>query len=228
MTGPFEACVGRCARCSSIRHPAAGSANRPKARASHALSCPVLLTRGWGFGPDLSYISWNLWLPTTSACPSRLRLLVATQRIHAWHRVRCHCRYCDRRTSRPGLARSAGGPGVTAALSCFGGVAQVFDYFAGRLDDAAGGPGQGKAGLDRDPLTRRGIAACRSSTTSVPRSRVSQPAASTTARVARPWPCQDGATLRTSSIVPGPPQTNPTMPTGSGLWAIVTRSAGPL
>ena len=59
-----------------------------------------------------------------------------------------------RRTSRPGPARSAGGPGVAAALSRFGDEAQVFDYLAGRLDDAADGPGQGKAGLDRDPLTR--------------------------------------------------------------------------
>ena len=48
---------------------------------------------------------------------------------------------------------------MTAVLSGFGDVAQVFDYRAGRLDDAADGPGQGKAGLDRDPLARRGITA---------------------------------------------------------------------
>ena len=62
-------------------------------------------------------------------------------------------------TSRPGPARSAGGPRVNAALSRFGDVVRVFDYRAGRLDGAADGPSQGKAGLDRDPLTRWAIAA---------------------------------------------------------------------
>jgi hypothetical protein len=45
--------------------------------------------------------------------------------------------------------------------------------------------------------------------------------------VARPWPRQDGATRWTSPIVPAPRQTNPTMPTGHGLWAIISMSAGP-
>ncbi|MGZ6869552.1 MAG: hypothetical protein ACXVHI_04470 [Frankiaceae bacterium] len=37
---------------------------------------------------------------------------------------------------------------VEAALSSFDDVAHVFDYRAGRLGDAADGPGQGKAADD--------------------------------------------------------------------------------
>jgi hypothetical protein len=75
------------------------------------------------------------------------------------HRAGCQCRYCDRTTSRLARLGQLAGPRVNAALSRSGDAAQVFDYLAGRLDDAADSPVWGKAGLDRDPLTRWGIAA---------------------------------------------------------------------
>ena len=97
------------------------------------------------------------------ADPCRLPVTAAIAGRHSEdsrrHRARCPCRYCDRMTSRPGPARSAGGPRVNAAFSRFGDVARVFDYRAGRLDGTADGPSQGKAGLDRDPLTCWAIAA---------------------------------------------------------------------
>ncbi len=38
-------------------------------RASHAVSCPALLSRGWEFRPDLRYMSRSVRLPAAAACP---------------------------------------------------------------------------------------------------------------------------------------------------------------
>ena len=68
---------------------------------------------------------------------------------------------CARRQAserQPCPVRSAEGIMRNGELSRLDDVEKVFDYLAGRLDDTADGPRRRKAGLDRYPMTRRGIA----------------------------------------------------------------------